>query len=80
MKQYSTVKNSECHSADASSVSSVHTKKRRSEQILAILRLLGKRVHMCNISVLSEMSFHNNEISPVNSKMVKLSSVKRTFV
>ena len=28
---------------------------------------------MCNISVLSEMSFHNHAISPVNAKMVKLS-------
>ena len=27
---------------------------------------------MCNISVLSEMSFHNNEILHVNAKMVKL--------
>ena len=54
--------------------------KRGSKLMLAILRLLGKRVHMCNISVLSEISAHNNEISPVNAKMVKLSSVKSTFV
>ena len=72
MKQYSTSKNSECYSVKAASVSSMHTDKQSSEQILAILRLLCKRVNMCNISVLSEMSFHNNEISPVNAKMVKL--------
>ena len=37
-------------------------------------------LHMCNISVLSEMSFHNNKISPVNVKMFKISSLKRKFV
>ena len=34
---------------------------------------------MCNISVLSEMSFHNNETSTVNAKMIKLSCVKHAY-
>ena len=80
MKQYSTTRNSECYSIIASSLSSVHTDKRWSEQILANLRLLCMRVHMCNIFVLSEKSFHNNDISTVNAKMVKLFCVKRKFL
>ena len=40
----------------------------------------SKRVHMCNISVISEMSFHNNEISSVNTKMVTLSCIKMKFM
>ena len=48
--------------------------------VLAILRLLCERVHMCNISVLNEVRFHNNEISPVNARIVKLSCVKKEFV
>ena len=35
---------------------------------------------MCNISVLNEVRFHNNEISPVNARIVKLSCVKKEFV
>ena len=34
---------------------------------------------MRNISFLSEMSLHNNEISPVNAKIVNRSCVKRKF-
>ena len=33
--------------------------------LIKILRLLGKRVLVCNISVQSEMSFHNNECQNV---------------
>ena len=34
---------------------------------------------MCNISVLSEMSFQSSDISSANAKMVKLFCVKRNI-